>query len=166
MSVAESRPPVRAGCGWDIHRLVAGRPLRLGGVTIPWPSGLLGHSDGDVVLHALCDALLGAVGAGDIGTHFPDTDAAYEGIDSAILVERVVLLVRQRGHQVGNVDVTILAEQPRLGPVLPLMRGRLAALLEIDAERVSLKAKTMEGLGAIGRGEAIAASVVAIVVAT
>jgi 2-C-methyl-D-erythritol 2,4-cyclodiphosphate synthase len=114
----------------------------------------------------LCDALLGAVGAGDIGTHFPDTDAAYEGIDSAILVERVVLLVRQRGHQVGNVDVTILAEQPRLGPVLPLMRGRLAALLEIDAERVSLKAKTMEGLGAIGRGEAIAASVVAIVVAT
>ena len=148
---------MRIGQGWDIHRLVDGRPLRLCGITIPFERGLLGHSDGDAVLHAVTDALLGALAAGDIGQHFPDTDPRYGGIDSAVLLNHVVAVARTQGESVGNVDVTILAEQPKLAPHLGVMRARLAELLGIAAERVSLKAKTMEGLGSIGAGEAIAA---------
>lgn len=154
---------MRVGQGWDVHRLIAGRPLRLSGVEVPNPRGLLGHSDGDVVLHAVTDALLGAVAAGDIGQRFPDTDPRYRGIDSAVLLREVVELVGARGYRVGNVDVTILAEQPKLAPHVPAMQRRLAALLGVTAEQVGIKAKTMEGLGAIGAGEAIAALAVATV---
>jgi len=140
-----------------VHRLVPGRPLRLGGVDVPFERGLLGHSDGDVVLHAIVDALLGAAAAGDIGQHFPDTDPRYRGIDSAVLVEQVVKLVEGRGYGVGNVDVTILAEQPKLTPHVGALQHRVAALLRIEPAQVGIKAKTMEGLGAIGGGEAIAA---------
>jgi 2-C-methyl-D-erythritol 2,4-cyclodiphosphate synthase len=148
---------MRVGQGWDIHRLVPGRPLRLAGVEIPFELGLLGHSDGDVVLHALADAILGAMGEADIGTRFPDTDARLQGIDSARLIESVVDLALERGHTIGNADVTILAERPKLGPHMNEMRARISALLRIDPTRIGLKAKTAEGLGAIGRGEAIAA---------
>jgi 2-C-methyl-D-erythritol 2,4-cyclodiphosphate synthase len=154
---------VRIGQGWDIHRLVDGRPLRLGGITVPSSRGLLGHSDGDVVLHAVADALLGALAAGDIGQHFPDTDPRYRGIDSAKLLSHVVRLVGRRGYQVGNVDVTILAERPKLAPHMAAIQERLAGLLGVAADAVGLKAKTMEGLGAIGAGEAMAALAVATV---
>lgn len=154
---------MRVGQGWDIHRLVAGRPLRLGGVAVPFDRGLLGHSDGDVVLHALADALLGAMAAGDIGQHFPDTDPRYRGADSAVLLDAVVKLVGARGGRISHVDVTILAEQPKLAPHMPAIRSRLAQVLGLDEEHVGLKAKTMEGLGAIGAGEAIAALALALV---
>ncbi len=154
---------MRVGQGWDIHRLVAGRPLRLGGVEVPSARGLLGHSDGDVVLHAVTDALLGAMAAGDIGQRFPDTDPRYRGIDSAALLAEVVRLASARGYRIGNVDVTILAEQPQLAPHVPAMQRRLAELLGVATEQVGIKAKTTEGLGAIGAGDAIAALAVAAV---
>ena len=154
---------LRIGQGWDIHRLVAGRPLMLGGVLVPHERGLLGHSDGDAVLHAVADALLGALAAGDLGQHFPDTDSRWRGADSAGLLGEVVRLVAARGARVVNVDVSILAERPRLAAHLPAMRARLAGLLAIDGDRVGLKARTMEGLGAIGAGEAIAAQAVALI---
>lgn len=152
---------MRIGQGWDVHRLVAGRRLRLCGIDVPSERGLLGHSDGDVVLHAVTDALLGALAAGDIGQHFPDTDPRYRGIDSALLLAEVVKLASARMYQVGNVDVTILAEQPKLAPHVPAMQRRLASLLGVAAEQVGLKAKSMEGLGAIGAGDAIGALAVA-----
>ncbi|MDX2167442.1 MAG: 2-C-methyl-D-erythritol 2,4-cyclodiphosphate synthase [Deltaproteobacteria bacterium] len=152
----------RIGQGWDIHRLVEGRPLRLAGVTVPFARGLLGHSDGDVVLHAVTDALLGALALGDIGQHFPDTDPTFRGADSGVLLGRIVALVAAQGARIGNVDVSVLAEQPKLAPHMPAMRARLAELLQLDETRVGLKAKTMEGLGAIGAGEAIAALAVAL----
>ena len=151
------------GQGWDIHRLVDGGPLRLGGVEIPFTRSLLGHSDGDVVLHAVADAVLGAIAAGDLGTHFPSSDDRWKGADSALLLEQVVSLTAARGGRVGNVDVTIVAEHPKLAPFAGAIRDRLAGLLRISRERVSMKAKTTEGLGAIGRGEAIAALAVATV---
>lgn len=154
---------IRVGQGWDIHRLVSGRPLVLAGVTLPFELGLLGHSDGDVVLHAVADALLGALALGDIGQHFPDTDARFRGADSARLLAHVVELVGLRGGTIGNVDVTVMAERPKLAPHMPAMQARLAQVLGVDAVRVGLKAKTSEGLGAIGRGEAIAALAVALV---
>ncbi len=154
---------MRVGQGWDIHRLIAGGPLRIGGIDVPFEQRLLGHSDGDVVLHAVTDALLGAIAAGDIGTHFPDTDPRYHGIDSARLLRQAVELVTARGLAVGNVDVTVLAERPKLGPHFAAMRARVAEVLSVAVEQVSLKAKTTEGLGAIGRGEAIAALAVATV---
>jgi 2-C-methyl-D-erythritol 2,4-cyclodiphosphate synthase len=154
---------VRIGQGWDIHRLVDGRQLRLAGVTLPGERGLLGHSDGDVVLHAVTDALLGALALGDIGQHFPDSDPRYRGADSGALLAHVVALVAGQAARIGNVDITILAEQPKLAPHMPAMRARLAALLGLDVACVGLKAKTMEGLGAIGAGEAIAALAVAVV---
>jgi 2-C-methyl-D-erythritol 2,4-cyclodiphosphate synthase len=154
---------VRVGQGWDIHRLVAGRPLRLGGIELPHDRGLLGHSDGDVVLHAVADALLGAVAVGDIGQHFPDTDPRYHGIDSAELLAHVVQLVASGGYLIGNVDVTVLAERPKLASHVPAMRTRLAGLLGVAVEQIGIKAKTMEGLGTIGAGDAIAAMVVATV---
>jgi 2-C-methyl-D-erythritol 2,4-cyclodiphosphate synthase len=154
---------LRIGQGWDIHRLVEDRPLRLGGIEVPFDRGPLGHSDGDVVMHALCDALLGAAAAGDIGSHFPDTDPRYSGADSADLLAQVVRLLTKRGCTVCNVDVTILAERPRLAPHLEGMRARIAEILGTDPTRVSLKAKTMEGLDAIGRGKAVAAAAVALI---
>jgi 2-C-methyl-D-erythritol 2,4-cyclodiphosphate synthase len=153
---------MRVGHGYDIHRLVEGRPLNLGGIQIASPRGLLGHSDGDVVLHAVCDAILGAIGAGDIGQHFPDADAQLKDVASATLVQRVAHLMREQGYEIGNVDVTIVAEQPRLTPHREAMSACLAALLGVPATHVSIKAKTNEGLDALGRGEAIAATVVAL----
>lgn len=150
----------RIGHGYDVHRLVAGRPLRLGGIEIPHAQGLLGHSDGDVVLHCACDAILGALGAADLGAHFPDSDPRYQGIASAELVAHVSALMRQQGWRIGNLDVTICAEQPRLAPHRAAMRRRVAELFGVTLEQVSIKAKTNEGLDAVGRGEAIAATAV------
>jgi 2-C-methyl-D-erythritol 2,4-cyclodiphosphate synthase len=147
----------RVGMGYDLHRLVEGRRLVLGGIEIPFAKGLAGHSDADVVLHSICDALLGAVALGDLGRHFPDTDPRYAGISSARLLETVLAEITRRGFEIENVDVTIVAEAPRLAPLLGAMRERVAELLRISPDRVNIKAKTNEGVGAIGRGEAIAA---------
>ena len=151
---------LRIGHGYDLHRLVEGRPLVLGGVPIPHSRGLLRHSDADVVLHAVCDAILGALGAGDIGQHFPDSDARYRGIASSELLTQVVRLMASQGWRVGNLDVTIHAEQPRIAPHRDAICRRVADLLETASGQVSLKAKSNEGLDAIGRGEAIAATAV------
>ncbi len=145
------------GIGYDIHRLVEGRKLFLGGVEFDSPVGLLGHSDADVVLHAICDALLGAAALGDIGEHFPDDDPRWKGISSAVLTGKVLELVTKKGLKVNNVDVMILAQRPRLGPKKGEMRQRVSELLGVSPERVNIKATTMEGLDAIGRGEAVAA---------
>lgn len=155
---------LRVGQGYDIHRLVEGRPLLLAGVAIPHERGLLGHSDGDAVLHATCDALLGALGRGDIGTHFPDDDPRFRGAVSAALVGEVMRIVRGDGWSVGNADLTIHAERPKLAPHMAAMRASLAALLGVEVSAVNLKAKTNEGLDAIGRGEAIAATAVVLLV--
>ena len=154
----------RIGVGYDIHRLVEGRRLVLAGIEIPFEKGLLGHSDSDVLTHAICDALLGAAAAGDIGTHFPDSDPRFAGAASLELLARVVELIKERGFEVANIDAVVLAEQPRLAPYIKSMRERLAAVLQIDVELVSVKAKTNEGLDAVGRGEAMAAHAVAIIV--
>jgi 2-C-methyl-D-erythritol 2,4-cyclodiphosphate synthase len=148
---------VRVGQGWDLHRLEAGGPLRLGGVDVPFDRRARGHSDGDVVLHALTDAVLGAVGAADIGTHFPDTDPQLRGADSAHFLRHALGIAAQRGFRVANADVTVIAERPRLAPHRDAILARLAELLDVPADAVSLKAKTAEGLGAVGAGEAIAA---------
>ena len=152
---------MRVGCGYDVHRLVQGRKLVLGGVTIPFEKGLLGHSDADVLLHALCDALLGAAGLGDIGEHFPDTDPQLKGISSMELLSRTFQLVQKNGFLVNNVDATILAEAPGLGRHRPAMRSNIANVLDVEPDLVNIKATTMEGLGAVGEGEAIAAMCVA-----
>ena len=154
---------MRVGLGYDAHPLVPGRPLILGGVEIPYQFGLLGHSDADVLTHAIGDALLGAVGAGDLGTHFPDTDPAYRGISSLLLLERIVALVQERGYRPGNVDATIVAEQPRLAPHLAAMKAKLAPILGLAADAVNLKATTTEQMGFAGRGEGIAAYAVVLV---
>jgi len=145
------------GQGIDAHRFAAGRPLVLGGVKIPHPEGMAAHSDGDVVIHALCDALLGAAGLGDIGRHFPDTDAAYAGIDSRILLRRVIESLRGRGLAVHNADLTIVAQRPRLAPFLEDMNRVLAMDLGCPVDRVNVKATTTERMGFTGRGEGIAA---------
>jgi 2-C-methyl-D-erythritol 2,4-cyclodiphosphate synthase len=152
----------RIGIGYDIHRLVEGRKLILAGVEIPFQKGLLGHSDSDVLTHAICDALLGAAALGDIGTHFPDTDARYKGASSLDLLARVVEMIIEHGYRVANVDVVVIAEQPRLRPHIAAMRERLASALGVDLDSVSVKAKTSEGLESIGRGEAMAAQAVAL----
>jgi 2-C-methyl-D-erythritol 2,4-cyclodiphosphate synthase len=157
---------VRIGLGYDAHRLVAGRPLILGGVEIPHAQGLLGHSDADVLSHAIGDALLGAVGAGDLGTHFPDRDPAYKDISSLILLERIMKLVRDRGFQPVNVDATIVAQEPRLAPHIPAMQARLAPILGLTPAEVSIKATTTEQMGFAGRGEGIAAYAVVLVART
>ena len=151
---------MRIGHGFDVHRLVADRPLIIGGVTIPWPLGLLGHSDADVLLHAICDAVLGALGLGDIGKHFPDTDPAYRGIDSTRLLAHVVALALQQGYRVGNLDATVVAQQPKLAPHIPAMVVRIAEICQVEAGRVNVKATTTEQLGYTGRGEGIAAHAV------
>jgi len=153
---------LRVGIGYDIHRLIEGRRLVLGGVEIPFEKGLVGHSDSDVLTHAICDALLGAASLGDIGTHFPDTDPRWAGASSLEFLARVVELIEARGYQVGNVDATVLAERPKLKPHIQAIRERLASVLGVHLDQVSLKAKTSEGLESVGRGEAIAAQVVAL----
>jgi len=156
---------VRIGQGVDAHRLVAGRRLLLGGIEIPSERGLEGHSDGDVLLHAVASALLGALGEGDLGRHFPSSDPELAGISSRVIVERVAALVRAAGLAVGNVDATVVAQAPRLAPYLGKMRDALADALGVDSARVNVKATSTDGLGAIGRGEGIAALAVALLVA-
>ncbi len=151
----------RAGFGFDVHPLVEGRPLVLGGVTVESDLGLGGHSDADVLSHAIAEALLGALALGDLGRHFPDTDPRYRGISSLVLLRRVVALVAERGGTIVNVDATVLAQAPRLAPHLPEMAKRLADALGLAADRVSVKAKSPEGLGLLGRREGIAAMAVA-----
>ncbi|HKU69574.1 MAG TPA: 2-C-methyl-D-erythritol 2,4-cyclodiphosphate synthase [Burkholderiales bacterium] len=153
---------MRIGQGFDVHQLVAGRKLIVGGVDIPHEKGLEGHSDADVLIHAVCDALLGAAGLGDIGGHFPDSDARYKGIDSRKLLREVAQLLGRSGLRVVNVDSTIIAQAPKMAPHIPAMRANLAADLGIGADCVNIKAKTTEKLGFVGRGEGIAAEAVAL----
>ena len=153
---------MRIGQGYDVHRLVEGRRLFLGGVEIPYEKGLLGHSDADVLLHALMDALLGAAALGDIGRHFPDKDPQYEGADSMELLGRVCALLRQKGYRVGNCDCTVIAQRPKLAPYIPAMRENIASALGIPTDRVSVKATTEEGLGFTGEGAGIAAQAIAL----
>ena len=152
----------RIGIGYDIHRLVEGRKLILGGVEIPFEKGLLGHSDSDVLSHAICDALLGAAALGDIGTHFPDSDPKWAGASSMDFLARAVEMVTERGYRIANIDATVMAERPKLQPHIEDMRVRLASVLVIDIDRINVKAKTNEGLDSIGRGEAIAAQAIVI----
>lgn len=154
---------LRVGHGYDVHRLVEGRALILGGVTVPFDRGLLGHSDADVLTHAVMDALLGAAALGDIGKLFPDSDAAYAGADSIALLERVTALLREHGWQVGNVDATVVAQAPKLAPYVPEMRRRLAEAMGLDVDCVSVKATTEERLGFTGSGEGMAAHAVALI---
>lgn len=148
---------MRVGQGFDVHRLVPERKLILGGITIPYELGLLGHSDADVLVHAVMDAMLGAIGAGDIGRHFPDHDPAYRDADSLKLLAEVVKMVNASGAKIANVDATVIAERPKLASFIPQMRQRLADILRISAERINVKATTTEGLGFTGKGEGIAA---------
>lgn len=152
----------RIGIGYDIHRLVEGRKLILGGVEIPFEKGLLGHSDSDVLTHAICDALLGAAALGDIGAHFPDTDPRWAGASSLEFLSRAVELITERGYSIANIDATVITEQPKLRPHIQAMRESLASVLRIDVNQVSVKAKTNEGLESIGRGEAMAAQALAL----
>ena len=154
---------MRIGHGYDVHRLVEGRKLILGGVEIPWEKGLLGHSDADVLTHALMDALLGAAALGDIGKLFPDSDERYNGADSVELLRTVLKVLREAGYGIVNVDCTVIAQRPKLAPHIPLMREKLAAAMEVEPDRVSVKATTEEGLGFSGEGLGIAAHAVALI---
>jgi 2-C-methyl-D-erythritol 2,4-cyclodiphosphate synthase len=151
----------RSGIGYDLHRLAAGRKLILGGIHVPFDKGSVGHSDGDVLSHALCDALLGAGGLGDIGTHFPDTDPNWEGASSLFFLEHTRKLLDEKRLRITHLDAVVVCERPKLGPHFPAMRTALAKSLGIAPEQINLKAKTNEGTGAIGRGEAIAAHTIA-----
>jgi 2-C-methyl-D-erythritol 2,4-cyclodiphosphate synthase len=151
---------MRIGTGFDVHALVAGRRLVLGGVDIPYPRGLAGHSDADVLLHAIADALLGALALGDIGMHFPDSDARYRNADSRLLLRQVAGLMAARGYAIGNVDATVIAQAPKLAPFVPAMRENVAADLACGVDRISIKATTTERLGFTGREEGIAAQAV------
>ncbi|MCD6169831.1 MAG: 2-C-methyl-D-erythritol 2,4-cyclodiphosphate synthase [Candidatus Latescibacteria bacterium] len=154
---------MRVGQGYDVHRLVEGRKLILGGVEIPFERGLLGHSDADVLCHAVADALLGALALRDIGAHFPPSDLKFKNISSLVLLQRVAGLLREKSARVVNVDSTIIAERPKLGPYIPLMAQNLARVLQIGSDRISIKATTTEGLGALGTEEGIAAQAVVLV---
>ena len=160
-----SRAPFRVGHGFDVHQLVTGRRCVIGGVQIPFERGLLGHSDADVLLHAICDALLGAASLGDIGRHFPDSDAQYQGIDSRRLLRHVVALLHERGFAIGNIDATIIAEAPRMAPYITAMVANIATDCKVDPTEVNVKATTTEKLGFAGRGEGIAAEVVCLIIA-
>lgn len=151
---------MRIGHGYDMHRLVSGRPLILGGVTIPYEKGLAGHSDADALLHALADAILGALAEGDIGRHFPDSAAEFKDIDSRILLRRVAQMMRGKGFALLNADATILAEAPKMTPHIPAMKQNIATALAVKPDQVNIKATTNEGMGAIGQGEGIAAHAV------
>ncbi len=155
-SVAEENMKSRIGIGYDIHRLVEGRKLFLGGVDIPYIKGLLGHSDGDALLHAICDALLGALSSGDIGSHFPDTDPKYQGVSSRVLLEEVVELVKGRKFSINNIDTVVIAQEPVLAPFKEKISQNIAQILNISKDCVSVKAKTNEGLGELGEKLAIA----------
>ena len=154
---------IRCGTGYDAHRLAAGRKLILGGIEIPYDRGLEGHSDADVLCHAIADALLGAIGEGDIGHHFPNTDESIRGISSLEILRKVNALLGQKNAQAVNVDATLIAEAPKIAPHIPAMREKIAAVLDLERSRISIKATTNEGLGAIGRGEGMAAMAVATV---
>ncbi len=147
----------RIGEGWDTHALVAGRKLMLGGITVPYPLGLLGHSDADALLHAITDALLGAAALGDIGSHFPDTDERFKGADSSALLAEAARLVRNQGFEIGNVDSTIVAQAPKLMPYIAAMRAHIAQTLNVRLDQVNVKAKTAEKMGPVGFGQAIEA---------
>ena len=157
---------IRIGEGWDVHALVPGRKLIIGGVEIPYHLGLLGHSDADVLLHAITDALLGAAALGDIGGHFPDTDLRFKGADSATLLAEVARRVRDRGYAIGNIDSTVIAQAPKLAPHISAMRLRIAQALGIPVEDVNVKAKTAEKLGPIGQGQGIEARAVVLLLKT
>lgn len=161
---AELRAVPRIGHGFDVHQLVAGRKCIIGGVDIPYERGLLGHSDADVLLHAICDALLGAAALGDIGKHFPDNDARFKGIDSRELLRHVGALLKERGYTIGNVDATIIAQAPKMAPHILLMVKNISGDLGIDAGQVNVKATTTEQLGFTGRGEGIAAEAVCVII--
>ncbi|MGI4777050.1 MAG: 2-C-methyl-D-erythritol 2,4-cyclodiphosphate synthase [Janthinobacterium lividum] len=162
-SGTESSPfDIRVGEGWDVHQLVAGRRLILGGIDVPHTTGLLGHSDADVLLHAITDALLGGAGLGDIGRHFPDTDAQFRGADSAVLLAEASRRVRAQGWRIGNVDATVIAQAPKLAPHIPAMCERIAGVLGIGVGQVNVKAKTAEKLGPVGEGRAMEARAVAL----
>lgn len=154
---------MRIGTGYDVHRLVAGRPLVLGGVTIPFEKGLLGHSDADVLVHAACDALLGAAGLADIGHHFPDSDARYKNIYSIELLRRTYELVRERGYLLINMDATVFAQAPKLAPHREAMQQTMAQAMQVSADQINIKATTTEGLGEVGAGEGMAAMCVALI---
>ena len=154
---------MRIGHGYDVHRLVEGRKLILGGVDIPYDKGLLGHSDADVLVHSVMDALLGAAALGDIGKHFPDSDMKYKCISSMLLLKEVHRLLLSKGYRVGNIDATIVAQRPKLSPYLPVMAENIAGVLEVDTDRVNIKATTEEGLGISGSGEGIMAYAVCII---
>lgn len=156
------RPPFRIGEGWDTHALVPGRKLILGGVEISHTLGLLGHSDADVLLHAIIDALVGAAGLGDIGRHFPDTDTRFKGADSMLLLRETDRLLAAQGWRIGNIDSTIVAQSPKLAPHIPAMRVRIAEALGLDGEQVNVKAKTAEKLGPVGQGLSLEARAVAL----
>lgn len=163
------QPPTggpRVGLGYDVHRLVPDRELWLGGVRIPHERGLLGHSDADVLIHAICDALLGAANLRDIGYHFPDSDEQYRGIDSKILLKNVIDLLAQKGYTIGNIDATVCAQRPKLAPYIPLMQRTLAEVAGVDTDRISVKATTTEHLGFTGREEGISALAVALLYPT
>lgn len=155
---------IRIGHGYDVHRLVEGRKLIMGGVDIPYEKGLLGHSDADVLLHAIMDALLGALGLGDIGKHFPDSDPRYSGIDSSILAAHTHEFICAHGYNIGNIDATVIAQAPKLAAYLPKMKEKIAAIYHISPDRVNIKATTEEKLGFTGAGEGIAAHAVCLVV--
>jgi 2-C-methyl-D-erythritol 2,4-cyclodiphosphate synthase len=150
----------RIGQGYDVHQLVENRPLIIGGITIPFDKGLLGHSDADVLLHAVADACLGAIGEGDIGRHFPDTDQAFKDADSGKLLQHVWNLVKERGYELVNADCTIIAQKPKMAPFVPAMKENVASLLETGLENINVKATTTEKLGFVGREEGIASQVV------
>ena len=151
---------LRVGEGWDIHALVAGRPLILGGVTVPFHLGLMGHSDADALLHAITDALLGAAALGDIGTHFPDTDARFKGADSSVLLAEAARRVRAAGYEIGNIASTVIALAPKLMPFMPAMRAHIAQTLGLTPDQVNVKAKTAEKMGPVGLGQAMEARAV------
>ena len=155
---------LRIGQGFDLHKLVENRKLIIGGIEIEHSKGLLGHSDADVLIHSIIDALFGALALGDIGTHFPDNDAKYKNIDSAILLKEAVKLVKEKGYRINNLDNTILAQEPKMKPYIPLMQKRLAELLEIEENQISIKAKTMEEQDSIGERKAIATQSVVLLV--
>lgn len=155
-------PPYRIGFGYDVHRMKKGRKCILGGVEIPHDSGPEGHSDADVLIHAICDALLGAAGLRDIGFHFPNTDPQYKNIDSTVLLQKVVELIREKKFEIGNIDATIVAEKPKINPHIDAMKKRLGEVLKISEEQISIKATTNEGLGFVGKEKGIAANAVAL----